>query len=359
MEAPLLALPRLLWLLGASFGFAVCGSLVAARLAGRIGLLDRPAQGKLHRQPTPLLGGAAMLAAIALALAPSFGEAKAGVVQPLGLLAAALLVFAVGLWDDFRRLPVVGKLLAQGAVVGMALVAGAVINTGLPGWADLALSGLWMVGVTNALNLLDNMDGVAAGVAAIAACGLFLLLPAGLPSALSLVLCGACLGFLCLNFSPARLFMGDSGSLLIGLLLAVLAIEAQRAGGGGGDTSWLAPLVVLAVPLFDTTLVVVSRLRRGLNPMTHSGTDHLAHRILRLGWPVAGAARLLYAVAAMAAVAGVVLGRSGGGATRWVLGVALFSAGLTIWRLERRPGLIHGTLESSLVETPVDSGGVS
>jgi len=357
MEALPLALPRLLWLLGGSFGLAVCGSLIAARLARRIGLLDRPEQRKLHRQPTPLLGGAAVLTAMVLALAPGFGGA--GVVRPLGLLAAVLVAFIVGLWDDFRHLPVVGKLLAQGAVVGLALAAGAVIDTALPGWADLAISALWMVGVTNALNLLDNMDGVAAGVAAIAACGLFLLLPAGLPAALSLVLCGACLGFLCFNFSPARIFMGDSGSLLIGLLLAVLAIEAQRAGASAGDTSWVAPLLVLAVPLFDTTLVVVSRLRRGLNPMTHSGTDHLAHRLLRLGCPVAGAARLLYAIAIAVAVVGVVLGRSGGAATPWVLMGALFTVGLAVWRLDRRPGLIHGTLESSLVEAPADSGGVS
>nr|XP_061801971.1 probable undecaprenyl-phosphate N-acetylglucosaminyl 1-phosphate transferase [Nerophis lumbriciformis] len=354
MDVHALPWPQLLGLYGIAFGLSLLGSLAAERLALKVGLVDQPAHRKLHRRPTPLLGGAALFAAIGATMA-SFtltaanvvpGLAGGGVVSGAGLLAAAVGVFALGLWDDSQRLPVTVKAPAQLVVVALALAAGAVIDTALPGWADLMLSGWWIFGVMNTLNLLDNMDGVAAGVAAVAALGLLVLLPAGWPVALAVVLGGACLGFLCLNFSPARLFMGDSGSLLLGLLLAVLAIEAQR-GASDSLVSWVAPVVVLAVPLFDTTLVVVSRLRRGLNPMTHSGTDHLAHRLLRLGWPVAGAARLLYTVAAAMALIGVALGRSGGVGIHGVLIVAVIGAGLSIWWLDRRPQLITGAVDPS------------
>ena len=138
------------------------------------------------------------------------------------------------------------------------------------------------------MDILDNMDGLSGGIAAIAAAHFLLLAAMNTPTqflvgALAAALLGACVGFVRYNFNPARIFMGDTGSLFIGFILAALAIKLRFLGNTYAVT-WMVPVVVLLLPIFDTTVVFISRLRRGLNPLTTPGKDHLSHRLVALGW---------------------------------------------------------------------------
>jgi UDP-GlcNAc:undecaprenyl-phosphate GlcNAc-1-phosphate transferase len=225
--------------------------------------------------------------------------------------------------------------LAAGAVV---LVAGPRVSLDVPEPANLALTLLWVVGITNAFNLLDNMDGLAAGVAATVAGGALALALVGGQRALAALaasVLGAALGFGIHNRNPASIFLGDCGSLLLGFLLAVTGI-ALRFPALPTASSWIIPLVLFAVPLFDTSLVTLSRLRRGLNPLTTPGRDHLSHRLARTG-PGARSA-VVRIVAASALAAAVALGATVGGSTvrigAGVVVAAVFAAGILHW--ERR-----------------------
>jgi UDP-GlcNAc:undecaprenyl-phosphate GlcNAc-1-phosphate transferase len=202
------------------------------------------------------------------------------------ILLGGTLVSITGLVDDRRGLPPYVKLAAQGLATVPLLLSGVRVESATP-WTEVnvALTILWVVGVTNAFNLLDNMDGLTASVAAIAS-GFFLVLAAGsgqfLVASLSAAVAGACLGFLRFNFlAPARIFMGDAGSLLLGFLLAAIGIKLRF--DNDPTITLLIPILVLGVPIFDTTLVTISRLRRGLNPLTAAGKDHLSHRLTLLG----------------------------------------------------------------------------
>ena len=188
------------------------------------------------------------------------------------------------------------KLLAQIAAGAVLIAVGVHTRLPIPQWADVALTLLWVVGITNAFNLLDNMDGLSSGVGAVAA-SFFVLLAAlsgqYLVGSLAAAVLGACLGFVIYNFNPARIFMGDSGSLFLGFLMAALGIKLRFPTNVSWVT-WMVPVLVLAVPIFDTTLVFVSRLRRGRNPLTTPGKDHVSHRLVRLGWTRREAVLVLY-----------------------------------------------------------------
>ena len=176
------------------------------------------------------------------------------------------------------------KLLGQFLAAGVLVLTDVQISILPWPWVNVAATLLWVVGITNAMNLLDNMDGLSAGVTAIAAA----LLPAAggrqqtVPGrrALAAALLGACIGFLFYNLNPASIFMGDSGSLFIGFILAAVGIKL-RFPDNSAIVTWMIPVLVLGVPIFDTTLVFISRLRRGLNPLTTPGKDHLSHRLAR------------------------------------------------------------------------------
>jgi UDP-GlcNAc:undecaprenyl-phosphate GlcNAc-1-phosphate transferase len=281
---------------------------LSARLALRSGLVDRPEARKLHTRPVALLGGLAVAAAMAAGVGA--GMAAAGGGAPTGpfLLVAlgAVVVLGAGLVDDWRSVSVTAKLAAQVAAAGLVVLAGFADRTGLPGVLAVAVTVLWVVGCTNACNLLDNMDGLAGGVGAVAAAAFAVAACAAghhLAAWLAAALTGALVGFLPFNVHPARVFLGDAGSLLVGYSLAVLALLVQPAGADAGAA--VGATVVLAVPLLDTVLVCISRWRRGLNPLRSPGTDHLSHRLVDLGLSVRGAVALLYAAAAAAAVAGL------------------------------------------------------
>jgi len=173
---------------------------------------------------------------------------------------------------------------------------------------DSLLTVLWIVGITNAMNMLDNMDGLLAGVSAVIA-AFFTVLAAingqYLVSLLSAAVLGACLGFLFWNLNPASVFMGDSGSMFLGFLLACIAIKLRFIGQTPA-VSWMVPVIVMGLPIFDTTLVTLSRLRRGKNPLTSPGKDHSSHRIANHGFSKREAVMILYLVSGALGVIAII-----------------------------------------------------
>jgi len=261
------------------------------QLALRVGLVDHPGPRKVHVKPIPLLGGLAMYCGVVLAILISMpGQTRA---QILGVLAGATLVAAVGILDDGGLLHHQIKLFM--AMPGAALILLAsgihaqVFSEFSPGravqWLDAGLTIFWVVGITAAFSILDHMDGLCAGVAAVAS--VFFTAFAVwrgqvLVATLAAAVLGAALGFLRWNFNPAKIFMGDGGAMFLGFLMATLALKLRPTEPLHG-ASWLVPVFILGVPIFDTTLVSISRARRGLLPFATPGKDHTAHRLSNLG----------------------------------------------------------------------------
>ena len=282
-------------------GLAIVCTPLAGRLAGRIGLVAYPRGDRWHRHPTPLMGGVA----IYLGIVPLFLLIPESVLAHSfdrfgGLILGATIMFALGLIDDLKSLPPYSKLLGQ-IVAACVLVVGLPIDKYLP-WSVLMvpLTIFWIVGVTNAFNLLDNMDGLSAGIAAIVSLTLFaynFLQGDHQTALLCLLIAGACGGFLVFNFNPARIFMGDSGSLLLGYLLSGLVVLGAAKGTSELALTLLVPVGIMALPILDTTLVTIVRsLHR--RPISQGGRDHLSHRLVALGLSERSAVLVLYAVSA-------------------------------------------------------------
>lgn len=251
-----------------------------------------------HQRPTPSFGGIAIFVGFAVALVAamllsagdlSIREVSSRAVVPLthrdGLLVAAVMIFALGLVDDLVQLRPSTKLIGQLAAASVLLMSG--IGVWLTGsyLVDVTLSLFWFIGITNALNLLDNMDGLAGGVGAIAASfmgvGFLLAGDVALPG-VAFAFAGALVGFLVHNYPPARIFMGDSGSLFIGLVLAGLALSPAPGLSRSLFAVVVVPAIVLAVPILDTTFVTVTRLLEG-RPISKGGKDHTSHGLVALG----------------------------------------------------------------------------
>ncbi|HZG65951.1 MAG TPA: MraY family glycosyltransferase [Herpetosiphonaceae bacterium] len=315
--------------------FSVLGTPLARRLALATGIVDLPGHRKVHHEPTPLLGGAAIYGAFVVALLLFGGRAE--VRQMISIVLGATSISLIGVIDDARGVRPSLKLLAQLGAAALVVVSGLRVQIFPWELLNIAVSLLWIVAITNALNLLDNMDGLSGGIAAIAAAH-FLLLAAlngqYLVGVLSAALLGACIGFLRYNFNPASIFMGDTGSLFIGFILAAVAIKLRFANTF--VVTWMVPPVVLLVPLFDTALVMVSRLRRGLNPFTTPGKDHLSHRLVELGFTRREAVLICWLIASSAGMIAVFLTEAPVGGA-YLLAAILILAGIcAIWRLEGR-----------------------
>jgi len=278
---------------------ALCA--LVRRTAPAIGAVVPPRADRWHSEPTPTMGGVAIAAAAVLGSGVIVGQAHA-VIPPAAWLPiplAAIAMFVVGVLDDRFQLSPLAKLVAS-LIIGAFLVFSLTRSPGtaLP-WTHTLVATIWFAGVCHAFNLLDNMDGLAAGVALIAAGFMaWLLAPwLGAPIALLLVaLCGALLGFLYWNRPPARLFMGDCGSLFVGAVLAgasLMPVLQERT-----VFPWTSVLVVLilVVPLFDTGFVLVLRRFAGRSA-TRGGTDHVSHRLVSLGFSERSAVRILYLLA--------------------------------------------------------------
>ena len=318
---------------------SILGVPLARRVALQTGVVDQPNARKVHSAPVPLLGGAAIYAGFMLALL-FFGD-RFYIPQLIGILLGATLVSIFGLADDRWGLNAYLKLAGQ-LLAGVVLILGGTqVELFQSGWANWALTLLWVVGMTNALNLLDNMDGLSAGITTVAA-SFFLLLTAisgqYLVGALAAALVGACIGFLRYNLNPATIFMGDTGSLFLGFLLAALGIKLRFPANVPWNT-WLVPVCVLGVPILDTTLVTISRLRRGLNPLTAAGKDHISHRLVALGLTRREAVLTCYLGGGVCGMVAVYVAQAHGVNGYVAAGLLAIGAGaLIVWLEHRCPG---------------------
>jgi UDP-GlcNAc:undecaprenyl-phosphate GlcNAc-1-phosphate transferase len=329
----------LLTLFGALALSAVLTPLVR-HVARRGGFLARPHSDRWHREPVPLLGGCAIALAFLLATALS---------TPLGplapLLVATGLMFSLGALDDVLHFGATTKLVVQTIMAGIVVylmppshLTGIVV-------LDALLSLIWLVGITNAFNLLDNIDGLSAGIAAVA--GLFLLAaltPSG-SAALSLAVAafiGAALGFLIYNLRPASIFMGDGGSLFLGSFLGSAALLAAPELKAGIVPVAAIPLFILLIPIFDTAFVSVTRRLAGRSPL-HGGRDHLSHRLVALGIDEGRAVYALYGLAALGGVIALSLQHADIGYAAILIALyVILLAGI---------GIVLGHVEAHVVDT--------
>jgi UDP-GlcNAc:undecaprenyl-phosphate/decaprenyl-phosphate GlcNAc-1-phosphate transferase len=305
-----------------AFFVALVASLILTApvraLAVRMGMVDLPGPRKVHLEPIPMLGGVAMYGAVMLAIVFALdGAARA---QSAGIVTGATLVAVVGFLDDRGWLHHQVKLF-----VGMPLAACILLLTGVHaqvfsvlrpgGWAnvlDAALTIFWVVGITASFSIFDHMDGLCAGIAAMASFFFALLAYQNgqmLVTVLAAAVLGAATGFLRWNFKPAKIFMGDSGAMFLGFLMAALGLKL-RLSQANNLSAWLAPVLILAVPIFDTSLITISRSRRGLLPFATPGKDHAAHRLVNLGLGQRGAVLMLYSFGALSGGAAVLVAYS-------------------------------------------------
>jgi len=360
-----------------AFVTSLAGTFLARRWARRLGLMDDPGHRKVHTTATPRNGGIGIFWGFAIPLlgavtgvlltveerAELFGYhlpvdqhyiagAKDHVPLLLTFLGATLLVHLLGLWDDRKAMAPWPKLLAQLAITSGLIVAGEFVDplhtgafrilTSLGFMPSFILSVLWIVALTNAFNFLDNMDGLSAGVAFI--CALSFLIAVifngqWFIAALLVTFMGAVLGFLCFNFPPASIFMGDGGSMILGFILSVLTIRTTYydASKPAADRHWFAvlmPLFVMAVPLYDFVIVMVLRMMKGRSPMT-GDTNHFSHRLTRHGFSKRGAVLLIYAVTFATGFAAPLLARLTDDASALLLGGQLLAILIVIGILER------------------------
>ncbi len=311
-------------------GFLIALVLVplARLLAHRTDIVARPRNDRWHRGTIPLLGGVAMAGGM------FFGAILLSVADDIVVpLSAAMAMFIVGLVDDALALKPATKLIAQIAMAATMLYFGYRLNWLDSRLLDSVLTMVWIVGLTNAFNLLDNMDGLCAGIALIVA----LMLIAGLaggaaaeragPEVMFLsLLAGSVGGFLVYNFPPASIFMGDSGALLLGFSLATLTLghEGVRASRSDVVSIIAGPAFVLLIPIFDTTLVTVSRVLSGRSPAM-GGRDHSSHRLVAIGLSERSAVLVLYSLAAIGGIIGIALRSASDGISLAAGGVFLLA----------------------------------
>ena len=262
---------------------AVAATPIARRIAPKLGVMDQPNPRKVHAHPMPLLGGAAIVIASLLTLL--LMRDRFEIQQLSSILLGASLVALLGFYDDRWGLRPILKLIGQIVAAGILIFSGVKVTALPQEWMNVSVTLLWIVGLTNSLNLLDNMDGLSSGVAAV--CASFFVVMAALSGqvyvgALAAALLGATLGFLVYNFNPASIFMGDTGSMFLGFMLAAIGIKL-RFPENVPFVTWMVPIMVMGMPILDTTLVSISRLRRGKNPLTTPGKDHVSHRLVKLG----------------------------------------------------------------------------
>jgi len=304
------------------------------RMSVRWGAVVKPDERRIHEHPTPTLGGVAMLMALLVALAvakfmPAF-RAVFESSEPFGLAFSAIVILAIGMLDDLREVSAPAKVAGQVLAASILGLAGVVMFYFRVPFADFyvlspdlgfLVTVLWVVGMANAVNLIDGLDGLAAGVIAIAAGAFFvysyrlsdvgLLSPDNMAPLVVAITCGICVGFLPHNFHPAKVFMGDSGSLLLGLLMAAttISVGGRTADQFSGQTYFffaplVIPFVILGVPFVDTALAIVRRARRRTS-LSQADKEHLHHRLMRQGHGQRRSVLILWAWTAI--LSGVVL----------------------------------------------------
>ncbi len=288
-------------------------------LAKRTGAMDAPDARKVHKKPIPRIGGLAIYAGFTAAIifvAIKFGLDAEMVKETVGLVVSSSLIVALGLVDDYKNLPAKIKLLGQiGAAAVLVLFFDVRIDfvTDPFGdyiyleWFALPATMFWLVGLTNTVNLIDGLDGLAAGVAAIASFTIMLIALEQsfvLVAVMTAALAGAALGFLKYNFNPAQIFMGDTGSMFLGFMLA--GISVTGAVKSVATIALVVPVFALGLPILDTTFAIVRRLRGGV-PIFKPDKGHLHHRLLSVGFTQRQAVLLMYVISALFGLSAIAL----------------------------------------------------
>ena len=317
--------------------YALVGILtpLMRRIAISKEILDRPnSNHKSHTSPTPYLGGVAIAIGVIIVTYSALIMSGAGANNfwlATSLLGPAVAIGVIGLWDDVKNLHPMPRFIGQsiaGVVVASILIF--TNNLGNPTGStllDVFITILWIVGICNSINFFDNLDGGAAGTTAISAIGLSILTLSNgqtFLAALSLVVAGATLGFLIWNKSPARIYMGDAGALFLGVLIATITVRLNPETDSR-FASFAIPILLLAIPILDTTVAVISRLRRGVSPF-QGGKDHLSHRLIRTGLSRKVTAILLWLLSAIFAVIAIIISLD-----LFVNKFAVLSFGIILW----------------------------
>lgn len=308
-----------------SFAFTFAATPLVRRFAFRIGAIDVPRdKRRMHKKPTPRIGGLAIVFGFLVATV-CFAFPYCDKRELLGTLLGAAIIVAMGIMDDCRALPAVLKFVIQIIAALVVIYVGGIkisVFTNpnifsdnpywvLPGWLSITLTVIWIVFITNAVNFIDGLDGLAAGVSAIMSISLvFISLRAGeVPIAiLGIALMGSCFGFLPFNFNPAKIFMGDTGSTFLGFMLATLSI--QGVFKSYAVISFAVPLLILGLPLFDASFAMIRRIFHGESPMV-ADRGHLHHRLIDMGFSQKQTVFILYAISGVLGITAVLLAESG------------------------------------------------
>ena len=320
-----------LYALTVTFALSMLLTAVMRRLAWKFDILDHPGERKVHAQPMPLMGGVAIVVSFFIVVLSHIAAIRllrvlgtpgpeqdvlaflgdGAQIKVAGILAGALMVFVLGVVDDLKALSpwtkMVGQIGAATVLVASGLRIEAFVITNF--WISAAVTIFWVVMITNSLNFLDNMDGLCGGVAIIAAMSFFLAVnpDESLVRLVLMVFAGAVGGFLYHNLSPARIFMGDAGSMFNGYMLATIGLLGTfHSEATESPIAIAAPLFALAVPLFDTISVVYIRWRAGV-PLMKGDKRHFSHRLVRLGMTNRAAVEFIFLVAGVVGLGGALL----------------------------------------------------
>ena len=288
-----------------SLGVTIALTPWMAQTARNVGMVDKPDGSlKVHKEPVPYLGGLAVFVGFLVGFSPFYDLDQ----QVLAIMLGGTLIVLLGFLDDLGNLRPTTKLLGQALAVLIVMKAGVAIKiVFLPPVVTYPLSFLWLMGMTNAFNIIDIMDGLSSGVAAIACIFLFIVAVSSGQTGVAIMilsLMGALLGFLRYNFQPARIYLGDAGSLFIGFMLGALGMVGIYATAN--PVAVLAPILILGIPIFDTLFVMIVRWKRGLNPLRGS-PDHFALRLRRWRLTVAQTVMLSYGVSFLLGVVALVM----------------------------------------------------
>ncbi|MCR4719605.1 MAG: undecaprenyl/decaprenyl-phosphate alpha-N-acetylglucosaminyl 1-phosphate transferase [Firmicutes bacterium] len=305
-----------------AFAFSFASTPIVYRLAYRVGAIDVPKDGRrMHKKPIPRLGGLAIIFGFAVSICcfAHFSRAL------IATLCGAFIIAVMGIIDDCKNLSAKLKFLIQIAAALVVIIGGNIRITVLtnpnifssdpyivlPWWLSISTTVIWIVFITNAVNFIDGLDGLAAGVSAIMSVSLvFIALRIQEYSAaiIGLALMGACFGFLPFNFNPAKIFMGDTGSTFLGFMLATLSI--QGVFKSYAIITFAVPLLILGLPLFDALFAMIRRIWKGQSPMV-ADRGHLHHRLIDMGFSQKQTVFILYAISAVLGITAVVLAESG------------------------------------------------
>lgn len=306
-----------------SFAICLATTPVVRLIAIRNGWVARPREDRWHKKTTALFGGIAIFIGLSIPLfivgdfhtlwnqiiAPGGGEGLPSIA--VVICCGATLLFLLGLADDFLNLKPQNKLIGQIIVASMVVFLGFRLNWFSSLTLDTMVTLIWIVGITNAFNLLDNMDGLCAGIAMVSSLSMAVLYSTMNPETftVALIIAGSCAAFLVYNFNPASIFMGDCGSLVIGFSIAVLSMYHGEFAAGNRLSAFSVPLLILMVPILDTTLVTTIRLLSGRKAST-GGRDHTSHRLVLMGFSEKSTVLFLYGIGGVSGIAGVFVSHS-------------------------------------------------